>query len=699
MSLTHRDGSLELPFVPPQIREAIQTVRARSVALAASWPKHLAIRTTGPLSMYDCLPHVFAGAFPTIAEERLTELAVATRQYSTAMFLADRIMDHDDAAAKTVPATLSLLACLFEADGLLRSLFPCSSQFWDRLRQCQVELAAVTFEEYSFVTGNRPWAEYTEDVARRLARGKSGTMRAVPAGLAEFAQDEQPYAILCESIDAYNFAVQMLDDVSDWRSDLSNNKPSLALARVFTERPVPPQSTNEAARPWFDEAGRSLYYEGHTQYCLTLAVTTLNTALEHLGNLPPMLWTDILYHLRSRCRESIEDTERILKRNGSRAQALPTTKVELPPATNVAQAVVHKALRNLAETWKSGWGEAKHVVMFPMTLGFDLGREYVRGDTFQRALIIDALADVARACPYLAEDLQGLLEFERDALWADRDNDCPGLWRYFKDFALLPPDTDTVGQVLKALGSEPSGASVARDAQACLECIFALQDPFDGSLPYFVTNPPSGDVANPGGLLRLVSGLEFERGLMATLLAALDAVRVEQYAAPIQRALGYLKSQQASDGSWVGRRFGTYYTTAVSMKALARHDGNSPSLLRAVEFIVRSQRQDGSWGKGASGDPLSTAAALQGLASAGRLDLLGVASAGLTFLNATSDKEGWWRASDLMRLVFEIPGANSTYQIAYRSKTATAALAMQSATAWLHAFDTQPAGQTELIQE
>jgi len=125
----------------------------------------------------------------------------------------------------------------------------------------------------------------------------------------------------------------------------------------------------------------------------------------------------------------------------------------------------------------------------------------------------------------------------------------------------------------------------------------------------------------------------------------------------VARALAYLRREQEADGSWFGR-WGTNYIygtwSVLAGLNAARVDPAAPEIRRAVAWLIAHQREDGGWGE--TGEsywpeaphgeaPYSTASqtawALLGLMAAGEIDNPALAR-GITYLIDTQDSDGNW---------------------------------------------------------
>ena len=139
---------------------------------------------------------------------------------------------------------------------------------------------------------------------------------------------------------------------------------------------------------------------------------------------------------------------------------------------------------------------------------------------------------------------------------------------------------------------------------------------------------------------------------VVTVLALVDRPRD---AAALERAIAYLRREQAADGSWFGR-WGTNYIygtwsvlVALSQAGVGAED---PAVQRAVKWLEGRQNTDGGWGESndsyvhdnrgrAASAPFQSSWALLGLLAAGQLRSQAVRR-GIQYLLHTQQADGLW---------------------------------------------------------
>jgi squalene-hopene/tetraprenyl-beta-curcumene cyclase len=160
----------------------------------------------------------------------------------------------------------------------------------------------------------------------------------------------------------------------------------------------------------------------------------------------------------------------------------------------------------------------------------------------------------------------------------------------------------------------------------------------------------------------------------ARVVTALALVGRPQDAAPLARALAYLRAEQESDGSWFGR-WGTNYVygtwSVLTAFAQAGIPSDDPAVRRAVSFLKLRQNADGGWsesndsyarertGEPAASTPHHSAWALLGLLAAGEVESEAVRR-GVEYLLRTQQPDGLWSDPS-----FTAPGFPRVFYLRY----------------------------------
>ncbi|MBN8889315.1 MAG: squalene--hopene cyclase [Rhodospirillales bacterium 70-18] len=234
-----------------------------------------------------------------------------------------------------------------------------------------------------------------------------------------------------------------------------------------------------------------------------------------------------------------------------------------------------------------------------------------------------------------------------------RPDAVPGGWAFQYENAHYPDvdDTAVVGMLLHRQDPAAHGEAIAR----ARDWVLGMQGrdggwgAFDAdNNHHYLNHIPFAD---HGALLDPSTA-----DVTARCVSFLAQTGMAADAAPMARALAWLRREQEADGSWFGR-WGTNYIygtwsvlCALNAAGLGADD---LAVARAVGFLVATQREDGGWGednesyaKAPAGryhrsNPSQTAWALLGLMAAGQAEHPAVAR-GVAWLAARQDAAGSW---------------------------------------------------------
>lgn len=664
--------------MPPRVLPkelALQAITAEDLGpLQARWPASLRLDSDRGTD-YNYLPYLLLPALGGLTATDLRPVALFTRLLAGSILLQDELADGDTPRGQEGLAALRMMAMQFEAWQQLTPHIPPGARFWERTQELLAEHARASLEEQRFSSGERPWSEYSEQLGLRLIVGKNGVSRAVVAALVELARAEHLYAPLVEALDAFNIATQLCDDLKDWKADLRLGLPSLLLVRFVPSRPAAPPSQSDLER-----LGREMYYGGHASHVLRLAIQHLEEAERRPRALvEEMPWYPFVSELRGKCQGMLEDVERIVEENKRRVRGQPRLRVELPPATGPWQQLAWSALGFLLRQWELGFGEARDVIKYPPTLGFQVGPGAQYGDVFQRALAVEMMCDANEA---LSGRLQPVLEHEARYLLDCRLKHGFGGWSYFPNLLDLPPDVDDLAQVMTSLLRSGFRQQVVSTCEPVLEV--ALRDGAlpDGSYETWIV-PAQGRTPlqeRHADLVKRVWGAGSDADVMANLIDALRRYEPVRFAQVIERGLDFLEAQQLEVGHWSSRWYRRpWYGVYACLRALLWLRPRSAAVSRALGLVRGWQRPEGGWGmEGQPCDALSTALAVVTLAWArehglGEEEDLARAERARARLESLRQEDGSWPAQELIHVGLGVY---------HGSRTVTTACVLRAALAW-----------------
>ncbi len=541
---------------------------------------------------------LLAPAFPRVTPPQLQAVGEAAAHAAAALAA---VADGDLVTARD---------CGLTAVRTAERVLPAGDQFWSVVDVVVGDGLAALALERAVVRGR-----YLDDMTGlALARGRAAVPRLVMRALAAL-DGETVDGRLGDAIDGYALAGQLLDELVHWRRDLAEGRPTLVLARASAD-----------GAP--EDVARRIYYRGHAEHVLSLAVTALDRVAPTVvdRSLAVAVTT-----LRARCDATRIDVTAIVARNRARAGGRPA--LALPPATGDRWLdLAREATRYVVDQWRAGFGEVRHQAR----VAADMSREVVGGDVFQRALIADALCDLPAPWP---EALAPMLTTELAYLRQARV--CPHRgWSYYPELVELPPDADLLAQVLQVAVRVGGGASVA-EFEAPIQAAIEDGDLGDGSFATWLLPRPNARTPMHDVQAALVGAPAADAEVVANLIYALALHDRDRYSAAVTRGATWLAGQQRSAGDWLATWYqGSFYSTYVAVRALAYLGGAPTALTAAARWLIEGQRRDGGWDRDelGPGNALDTAHAMLALAAIDRTRARSSLERGRDFLAAVA---GW----------------------------------------------------------
>jgi squalene-hopene/tetraprenyl-beta-curcumene cyclase len=570
-------------------------------------------------TIYTVYPFLFAEAFPRVDRRELVELGVACRLLAISAFAFDSIVDRECREDMLAATTLSGNAMRFEAHQILASLFPPGAPFWKRMRGYLTGEALAICREQEFALGTTPWSEFDEATARAIIVGKTGLANVPIAALGDLGGRPELLEPLEESIANYYLARQMWDDLCDWKRDARAGMPTLLLARVIPERT---EVTREVV---FEDLARRVYYDGHAQYVLELALEHAAAASRIPSELRTLPWCRVISNVRRTCEALLCDIGAIVERNRARARRQPDLCVRLPEAATPSLSLVRTAAEALIVEWRRGLGEAAPALRVP---------QYCRGDAFARAQVVAALTDLRSSAAEVGE----VLAHGVGLLWQAARPGGAG-WQYVEGLSIPVIDADVTAEAIAALAAV-GDRSVDHAPAAGIGPDVLLQQGWPVSI-----------IANVFYALHLAEGKRFaECGTQCARL---------------------LEEAQRPEGDWPANdAHPSALATYRCVRFLAAVRPGSEALARAASGLAAHQHPDGGWGAGEAGTPLATALAVLSL---GLVDAPFDVDNALAYLTRTHDGARGWPAETMLR--WRIAGAPSEYG----SRTLTTSYVLRAA--------------------
>ena len=309
------------------------------------------------------------------------------------------------------------------------------------------------------------------------------------------------------------------------------------------------------------------------------------------------------------------------------------------------------------------------------------------------AIAINALAEagVAPDSPAMIKAAKWIVGKEvtiRGDWSVKRPNLQPGGW-YFEFANEFYPDIDDTAMVLMALKKCADVPGRQESMQRALNWLVGMQGR-DGGWASF-------DVDNNRAIFNAIPFADHNAMLdpstsdiTARILEMFSFFDVRPQAPEVRRAIGFVRAEQGSDGSWYGRWGVNYiYGTWQAIRGLTciGIGCDDPMIRRGAQWLAGAQNEDGGWGESCDSyydpslkglgpsTPSQTAWALMGLMCAGERDSESVRR-GFDYLIRTQKADGTWDEDEFTGTGF--PKVFFLRYHLYRHSFPTMALGMSS---------------------
>ena len=628
----------------------------------------------GPDNVYVMYPRLFADAVGNADESQVERLSIAGYLYFQSLMNIDRIYDYEKHGYNLF-TLLTLLNLQEESVKILTALFPPESAFWKQWNLRKAEFVqAMTFPKGEVFTISR---------FKALSIHKSAFAKIAIDALyflnkqQERAAAEAHYHALLKSHDHFSIAMQILDDVKDIHEDILLGQRNIAVEKLIINKLADRAEIQTSSA---EEVKKMLHYSGTSIRLFRMAVRELKQAQREIEETPESYYGIVLSELLQNVRQRIFNLGGIL--------AIVAAKKKdsiVPGAQGQEHLILHKLPKNRLEKilihgfnyimaqQSQGFTELKHYMFLGKNEQFSNTIDVHGGDVFQRAILIDALADVAG---FLKTDFNSYLREETDYLISAKNKDAVQGWSYFQTVQEIAADADDLAQVILALvRRDPKLA--ASHAKIPLQILLANNLSDNGGLETWIIPKHNRtkrqerqayfNVHNWG------TGPDVE--VNANILYALILLDKQRYHAVIQQGITYVLSQKRADGLWNSRWYcGDKYGTYMAFKLLKAYDEDM--LMReskpGIAALLQSQHADGGWGMDQQtvSDPLSTALALLSLKLLASQELKTAIDAAKKYLISTQNPEQhYWQGVEFILPRFNQP---------YKSKTLTTALVLKA---------------------
>lgn len=448
-----------------------------------------------------------------------------------------------------------------------------------------------------------------------LYSGNSALAKALPIAMAFKGDNKNIIKDIEKSIDYFYIALNLFDDVNDWKKDWQNKQFSYLITKTIINNNL---NISEVST---EQLGKYIFLKHEASRCLELSINYYNKAKQAFSNIKCNNWKSAIQNNLERCENLKEDIDMLvskqltstgLEKNEARKNGLPLIKFD--SVSGKIDTSLKNGIKYILNQWENGFVETTLSSYFPDADGFVFSQRYYQGDVFQRAVISDIIFDID---PEFNNCLLPFLDYETKYL-SDQIQSKGG-WNFYHDFEYQPNDTDTTAQVMQVLIKMKRQDLINQKTIQVIDNILERQFKENGKIETWLLPPLEKQNSKEKKQYRFLKyytrhnlDKSVDVEVMANLLYTLQIFNKEKYNMSIKHGVEFLEKTQNKNGSWTSTWYwGEYYGIYVCLRLFVETKQDSKSINKAKDFLLKKNASNKAWGyKNSIDDPLNTAYAL-----------------------------------------------------------------------------------------
>lgn len=414
------------------------------------------------------------------------------------------------------------------------------------------------------------------------------------------------YKELIHAHDNFSIGLQILDDIKDFKEDISIGQ--FNYAYYLLKRKYP--NDND-----IDKLNKLLYIDSTASELYVKASYYFKNAFTIAKKYELTVWITYLEEFIIKCQQAISQID------GYKISLLKKIELEKSPVkynysifkqVNFANSCSAHAWTYFISQAETGFPEVKHLMYLSKNEGFQNTSHIHVGEIFQRAIIAEIILSLPQA-----KDLSDYyLANEIDFIVSQKEKDNVKAWKYFSSVKQISCDIDDLGQILQVLCKANQTDIAEKHCRKIIDKIIIPDDYCDTSGAFETWIMPQKKKTSLQKIQSHYNETKWGKGpdveVNANFGIGLYLFDKDKYAKHLLSIASYLKSNQSEKGYWSSRwYYGKYYGTYICCKFLKVIQKYDKNIYSALEFIYNSQNADGGWGiEDMKSDALNSALAL-----------------------------------------------------------------------------------------
>lgn len=584
---------------------------------------------TKVFSLYYFYPVLFKESFDDIQDEKLIDMCVLSVLCLDSCLYDDKILDGQQVITASQFHAHNLIN--IEIGKLSQKLLGDSELFWNYYYKYYQEYVQSTILERERHFGKIE--SYSKEEYLSISKGKQAMCKIIPAMFCCFQGDFTVLEDYERVIDITSSALQIYDDLRDWKTDFTAQRLSWILNSILYESGLNLCSDSNLVSDYLFDNEIDIHF-------LDISRRMLDEAMVISEKQLASTWYRYVRFLQNHVNRLMVD---LLTIRGCSVVSLEYLYRNADTKTISLKKCLDRTLEFIIKQYEKNVADVKEwLLSYNPKVPEQI--EVLGGDIFMRVQMFNLLKESVAVND---NRVKLILQKEIDYFISNKSSVYRYGWVYIEGLYGNCPDLDTFSEMLRIANCKyASGTTLQPFVSRILEKVLK-----NNNNPYFNTWIIDADEPDYDFLIHnftMTGDLE----VTANMIKSLNSIDPIKYKKRIEQSLSWVEGKQTKEGFWNSTWYVGNYYCGYLLSCLSNVKSFSTCYQRFLNYLYESQNKNGSWGDGC-GNPLDTAYALYSIAEAA--DINGqkektVIKKGLYYLLSTRDTNGFWFSCEFIKM-------------------------------------------------
>lgn len=583
-------------------------------------------------SSYYLFPFLFNKSFDFYDEKKLSELCVCSVLCLDYCLYTDKVFDKQIKLTEQLFHNKTLVNQIFIMK--FNDLFKNDNRIWDYYFKYYKEYVRAVKLEHENMFGKLE--TYSWEQFKTISKGKQALAKIIPAAMGCLTENEERIEEFEKVIDSMSIALQLYDDLRDWKDDFKNGRYSWLLNKVITENNLQMVKDEKVIL-------KTIFDKDYDTYVLDIANNYCEDAIVCIKTND--IWVRYIRLLQVKINKLMIDLMQIRQKKVVEYNYLFRNKLDIKNGEGLSL-IKNKAIDFIIGEYNNGLLELKHW-MLNLNKKEEIESEILGADIFQRSLLLNILLDIKKyGLGYRSKDLDMIIENEVKYIIDSKTSRYDCGWVYNEGLYGNCPDLDTFSEILRVNCSLNSYLDLNCEVEKVLNKIFKVNSADDYFKTWIIYDNEE-DYKRIADMLNMDDEIEVN----ANFVWALYNLDYVKYKSIIEKCLKKIYSKQHKSGAWKSNWYvGDYYCGYVLSKTFKLLKDNEV-INKYYHFLMQSQNDNGSWGDGV-GNPLETSYCILSLLNIEYLNnsVKSSLQRATKYLIETVNENGYWYGCEFIKM-------------------------------------------------